>query len=121
MPGLITSFGCCLAKPGGVGPWEGQEGLGINLLCVAGPMTALLWDPGFAPVNTEVVMLSQVLLAPPLYDVLPPIHAAHLCTCDEAQDQSLILDLIKETDGRNIDMNWAEKSQFTSPGTKRQM
>lgn len=82
MPGLLTRFGCCLAKPGSMGQWEG--------LCVTGPMNALLQDPGFAPVNTEVVMPSQGLPAPLLYGVLPPTHALHVCACAEAQQQRLL-------------------------------
>lgn len=83
MPGLLTSFGCCLAKSGGVGLWEGQEGLGLNLLCVAGPITALALGPKVCTCKHSGP--SQILLTPPLYDVPPLLHAAHECTCDEAQ------------------------------------
>lgn len=107
MPRLLISFGCCLAKPGSVGQREGQRGLGLNLLRVTWQMISLLGDP--------------VLPALPLSDVTTSIHTAHVYICNEAQDtlspnQRLILDFIKETNGRNTDMNWAERVSLNHQG-----
>lgn len=32
---ISNKLGCCLAKPGSVGQWEGRMDLGLNLFCVA--------------------------------------------------------------------------------------